>query len=294
MKTKIRIENLPINTGQRSATNHDRNTPMNEEFVRRKTPRKGTVVRIQLDDGYYYYICVVTSCTQWLYGFRTKVPAHGSKFFDRSYWKWGADLSIFSEKFVNCGFIKLEGLPYTYTPTLYELISKEEAAYRGYRYNTVIPKSWDTAEMREVTPEEIEKHGYGRFHQYLMHDHAKVITPYIPQMEEREVPRQFVDKRTAEEMRSVKKSTTLTVCITFQQHDLETDDPEPDIEHPLTEAIEDADCGSFASSGTEPGGLFSIDYITTRAKRAKCLRVIERTLKKLGCPASTTVEVLEA
>jgi hypothetical protein len=266
---------------------------MNEEFVSRKTPRNGTVVRIQLDDGYYYYMCVTLGGT-WLYGFRTKVPAHGSKFFDRSYWKWGAGLSILSEKFVNCGFIKLEGLPYTYAPTLYREILKEEAAYHGYRYNTVIPKSWDTMEMREVSPEEIEKNGYGKFHQWLMHDHVAVITPYIPQMEEREVPRQFVDKRTTEQMTSAKKSNTLTVYISFLRHDLETDDPEPDIEHPLTEAIEDADCGSFASSGTELGGVFSIDYTTTRAKRAKCLKIIERTLKKLGCPESTKVEVHEA
>jgi len=266
---------------------------MNEEFVSRKTPRNGTVVRIQLDDGYYYYMCVVTRCSQWLYGFRTKVPVNGSKFFDRAYWKWGAGLSIFSEKFVNCGFIKLEGLPYTYTPTFYSEISKEEAAYHGYRYNTVIPKSWDTLDMREVTPEEIEKNGYGRFHEWIMHDHVEVISPYIPQMEEREVPRQFVDRRTAEQMTSAKKSSTLTVCISLPQDELETDDPEPDIEEPITEAIEESDCGSFASSGTDPGGFFSIEYTTTRGKRAKCLKVIERMLKKLGCPASTTVEVFD-
>jgi hypothetical protein len=265
---------------------------MNEEFISRKTPRNGTVVRIQLDDGYFYYMCV-TSCWSWLYGFRTKVPAHGSKFFDRSYWKWGAGLSILSEKFVNCGFIKLEGLPYTHSPRLYRFISKEEAAYHGYRYNTVMPKSWDTLEMREVTPEEIEKNGYGRWYQYMMCDHVEVITPYIPQMEEREVPRQFVDKRTAEQMKSKEKSNTLTVWITFLLNELTTDDPELDIERPITEALEESDCGSFESSGTDPGGLFSIGYSTTRGQRAKCLKVIERMLKKRGCPASTTVEVSE-
>lgn len=267
---------------------------MKTEFEIRPKPRKGTVLRVQLSDGYYYYACQATSVSLWLYRFRTLVPAHGTDFFDRKYWRWGLLVGELSSNFINCGLLKLEGLEYTYTPKRYKIISVEEAVRRGYRYNTVITKSWDTLETREVSPEEIYENGYG-LDRWMEEHYEEIISQYIPQMELREVPPQFVDKRTAETLsRSSKKSTTLTVCITFQENDLETDDPEPDIEHPLTEAIEDADCGSFSSSGTEPGGLFSLDYTTTRAKRAKCLKVIERTLKKLGCPESTTVEVLDA
>ena len=125
--------------------------------------------------------------------------------------------------------------------------------------------------------------------------YEEIISQYIPQMELREVPAKHIDKRDPETLKkTVKKPTILTVRVTLREEDLTTDEPELDIEEPLAEALEDAQCGSFASSGTEPGGLFSIDFTTSSATKAKCLKVIERILKKLGCPESTTVEVLEA
>jgi hypothetical protein len=83
-------------------------------------------------------------------------------FFDRKLWKWGLKVSNLSANFVNCGFLKLKGYPYTYCPMFYEKIDPHEAKRRGYQYNTVIPKSWDTSETREISPEEIKEKGYGR------------------------------------------------------------------------------------------------------------------------------------
>jgi hypothetical protein len=195
--------------------------------------------------------------------------------------------------FVNCGFLKLEGPEHSYTPILYEVISAEEAARRGYRYNTVICKSWDTLETREVTPEEIHEKGYG-LDRWMEDDYEEIISQYIPQMEFREVPPKFVDRRDpASLIKAARKPTVLTIRVTLRDVDLATDDIEPDIEEPLREAVEDAECGAYVSSGTAPGGLFDIDFETAPATRAKCLRVIERTLKKLGCPESTTVEVID-
>lgn len=266
---------------------------MKTEFETRPKPRKGTVLRVQLSDGYYYYACQATSVSLWLYRFRTLVPAHGTDFFDRKYWRWGLLVGELSSNFINCGLLKVEGLEYTYTPKLYKIISVEEAVRRGYRYNTVITKSWDTLETREVTPEEIYEKGYG-LDRWMEEHYEEIISRYIPQMELREVPAKHIDKRDPETLKkTVKKPTILTVRVTLREEDLTTDEPELDIEEPLAEALEDAQCGSFASSGTEPGGLFSIDFTTSSATKAKCLKTIERTLKKLGCPESTTVEVLE-
>lgn len=266
---------------------------MKEKFEIRPKPRKGTVLRVQLSDGYYYYTCQATSISLWLYSFRTAVPAHGTEFFDRRYWKWGLKVGELSSNFVNCGLLKLEGLEYTYTPKRYKIITKEEAARRGYLYNTVVTKSWDTLETREVTPEEIYEKGYG-LDRWMEEHYEEVISQYIPQMELREVPPQFIDKRDPDALKeAVKKPAILTVRVTLREEEMFIDELELEIEEPLAEALEDAQCGSFASSGTEPGGLFSIDFTTSSANRSKCLKVIERTLKKLGCPESTTVEVLE-
>lgn len=189
--------------------------------------------------------------------------------------------------------MKLEGLPYTYTPTLYSLISPEEVAKKGYRYNTVICKAWNTIETREVSPEEIHEMGYA-LDRFADEIYEEIIFQYTPQMEVREVPVKFIDRRDPATLKkTVKKPAILTVRVTLREEDLRTEEPELDIEEPLSEAVEDAECGSFASSGTEPGGLFSIDFTTSSAAKAKCLKIIERTLKKLGCPESTTVEVLE-
>lgn len=62
---------------------------LNKHFEARSDPRKGSVLRIQLSDGYFYYLCVTSSTRAWLYRFRTVEPACGSDFFDRSYWGWG-------------------------------------------------------------------------------------------------------------------------------------------------------------------------------------------------------------
>jgi hypothetical protein len=266
---------------------------MNQPFEIRKRPKKGTVLRVRLSDGYYYYACQSTSITLWLYHFRTIEPACGSTFFDRAYWRWGLRVSDLSACFVNCGFLKLEGPEYAYTPVFYMEIPEYEAAFLGYQYNTVVCKSWDTLETREVTPEEIREKGYGR-DQWMEDNYEEVISQYIPQMELREVPAKFVDKRDpASLIKPVKEPKVLTIRVTLREADLATDDIEPDIEEPLQEAVEDAECGTWVSSGTAPGGLFDIDFETTPSTRAKCLKVIERTLKKLGCPESTTVEVLE-
>jgi hypothetical protein len=198
-----------------------------------------------------------------------------------------------SAKFVNCGFLKLEGLEHTYCPVLYKVIPPEDAARRGYRYHTVICKSWDTLETREVTPEEIHEKGYG-LDRWMEDDYEEIISQYIPQMELREVPPKFVDKRDpASLIKPVKEPKVLTIRVTLREVDLATDDIEPDIEELLQEAVEDAECGTWASSGTAPDGLFDIDFEIVTATRAKCLKVIARTLKKLGCPESTTVEVID-
>lgn len=266
---------------------------MSQSFETRPLPRKGTVLRIRLSDGYYYYVCLISSVSLWLYKFRTDTPAFGSEFFDRSNWKWGLQVCDLSSSFVNCGFLKLEGSAYTYTPVFYKVISPEEAARRGYDYNTVICKSWDTLETGEVTPEEINDKGYG-LNRWMENDYEEIISQYIPQMELREVPPKFVDKRDpASLVKAARKSKVLTIQVTLREADLATDEPELDIEELLQDAVEDAECGEWVSSGTEPGGLFCIDFETSASTRGKCLKVIERTLKKLGCPESTKVEVFE-
>jgi hypothetical protein len=266
---------------------------MSQLFEIRKRPKKGTVLRVRLGDGYYYYACQATSITLWLYRFRTLMPAQGSAFFDRAYWKWGLRVGDLSASFVNCGFIKLDGPEYIYTPVFYKEIPEYEAAHLGYQNNTVVCKSWNTLETREVTPEEIREKGYGR-DQWMESRYEEFISQYIPQMELREVPPKFVDRRdSASLVKAAKKPTVLTIRVTLRELDLATDDIEPDIEEPLQEAVEDAECGTWASSGTAPGGLFDIDFETAPSTRAKCLKVIERTLKKLGCPESTTIEVIE-
>ena len=257
---------------------------LNKHFETRPDPRKGSVLRIQVSDGYFYYLCVTSGTRAWLYRFRTIEPACGSDFFDRSYWGWGMQFFDYCSDFLDCGNVKLEGLPYTYTPTFYSLIPSEEAALKGYRYNMVICKSWNTLEKREISPEEIHEMGYAldRFADVI---YEEIISQYIPQMELREVPAKHIDKRDPETLKkTVKKPTILTVRVTLREEDLTTDEPELDIEEPLAEALEDAQCGSFASSGTEPGGLFSIDFTTSSATKAKCLKVIERILKKTRLP----------
>jgi hypothetical protein len=267
---------------------------MNPAFEIRPKPRKGTVLRVRLNDGFYYYACQVSSTSLWLYRFRTSHPACGSEFFPRADWKWGLCVCFLSSNFVNCGLLKLEGLPYTYTPVFYELVPNEEAERRGFRHNTVICKAWDTSETREVTPEEIHEKGYG-LGRFMEDEYEKVISQYIPQMELREVPAKFLDKRDPASLRKTeKKPQTLIVSIILREAELATDDVEPDIEEPLEEAVEDAECGSFYSSGTEPGGLFVIEIETTTSTRAKCLKVVERTLRKLGCLNAATIEVTEA
>lgn len=266
---------------------------MNPEFEIRQRPRKGTILRVRLSDGFHYYACQATSISLWLYRFRTSDPACGSEFFPRADWRWGLMCGDLSVNFVNCGFLKLEGLEYTYTPVYYKLISNEEAARRGFRHNTVICKAWDTLETREVTPEEIHERGYG-LDRWMEDKYEEVISQYIPQMELREVPAKFLDKRDPAALRKIeKKPQALIVRISLREAELATDDVEPDIEEPLEEAVEDAECGSFHSSGTEPGGLFVIEIETTTSTRAKCLKVIERTLKKLGCLNAATIEVAE-
>lgn len=266
---------------------------MNSVFEIRPTSRKGTVLRVRLSDGYYYYACQATSVSLWLYRFRTRDPACGSEFFPKVDWKWGLLVWDLSANFVNCGFLKLEGLEYTYSPVFYKLISNEEAARRGFRHNTVICKAWNTLETREVTPEEIREMGYG-LDRRMEDEYEEVISQYIPQMELREVPAKFLDKRDPASLRKIeKKPQALIVRISLREAELATDDVEPDIEEPLEEAVEDAECGSFHSGGTEPGGVFVIEIGTTTSTRAKCLKVIERTLRKLGCLNAATIEIAE-
>lgn len=247
-------------------------------------------MRVRLSDGYYYYVCLANSTELWLYSFRTLSPAHGSDFFDRSYWKWGLRFGELSADFVNCGFLKLEGYEYTYSPVFYYEIDPHEAKRQGYQYNTEIPKSWDSKERREVSPEEIRQKGYGRGIR-MEEKYESFISEYIPQMEIREVPPKFIDKRDpASLVKEEKKPKTITIRVTLREDDLATDDPELDIQEPLEEAVEEAECGVWISSGTAPGGLFEIEFETDAASRAKCIKVIQRTLKILKCPESTQVE----
>lgn len=268
---------------------------MNNQSTIRQIPKKGTILRVQLADGYSYYCCVVSSISMWLYGFRTELPAQGSAYFDRSDWKVGIRFFELPTQFVNCGFVKLGGLPYTYTPVAYEIIPEDRARSLGFRYNTVVPRAWNARfeDLREVSPEEIIQKGYAKDKQMDAGNFELMLSEYIPRLELREVPPKFVDKRDpALLIKPVKEPKLLTIRVTLREVDLATDDIEPDIEEPLQEALEDAECGTWVSSGTAPGGLFDIDFETAPATCAKCLKVIERTLKKLGCPESTTVEVM--
>ncbi len=200
---------------------------------------------------------------------------------------------LLSADFVNCGLLKLEGPGFSYCPVFYDVISQEEAERRGYRYNTVVPKSWDTFETREVTPEEIYEMGYG-LERWMGENYEEIISHYIPQMDIREVPNKFLDKRAPSSLiKAARTPSVVVIQVMMREADLDTDAPELDIEEPLQDAVEEAECGSVVSSGTLPGGLFSIDIETSTTSRVKCLKVIERTLKKLGCSASTAIVVNE-
>lgn len=259
----------------------------------RKNPAKGMIVRMPISRTSFCYGCVADRSEMWIFNFRTALPAFGSSFFQRTQWKWAVRFGNLSCDTVDCGRLKIEGDPYGpngYIPRFYKELTPLQAKTSGWEHPYVLPTMKG---YRAASLEEIREKGYHK-HQWMTGENYRdVLSSWIPQMELREVPDEFIDRRDLAEVArkaTPKQPARVELRIIFQEADLATDDPELEIEEPLEEALEDGEAGTLAGSGTEPGGLFVIDIETTSRERAKTLRIIRRVLKRLKCPASTTIE----
>ncbi|MEA3210659.1 MAG: hypothetical protein QOE70_3716 [Chthoniobacter sp.] len=229
----------------------------------------------------------------WLFDFRTEKPARGGKFFDRIRWRWPVRFGDLTRDTVDCGKVKIEGEPYGpngYRPRFYEELGSEQARQTGYEHPYIVGELHG---YRSVSMQEIREKNYHRLIHVGPSNLQNVLRDWIPQMELREIPEKFVDRRTSASLSKrsqVAEPEPVKLRIIFQQDDLATDDPELDIEEPLEEALREGAAGMWSGSGTEPGGLFVIDIETTRKLLPKTLRVVRRVLKKLHCPPFTVIQ----
>jgi hypothetical protein len=269
------------------------NNPNRTPSLRRR-PRPGTVVRMPLANGMFGYGCVTQPIAIRIYGFLATKPAARDGFFSREHWKFAARLGDLPSTFVNCGREALDGPewgPDGYNPQFYEELAPNQASALGFRYVQVVS---ERNGYRELSPEEILAERRHKRRWLEWNNYNEVFDEWRPQMEIREVPPEFIDKKAQLGESVTAKALppqVVELVVVFQLSELETEDPELEIEEPLEEALGEAECGAIGGSGTAPG-VFEINLDTTRSDLKRCLSVIRRVLKKLKVPSNTIIRQL--
>ncbi len=265
----------------------------------RRKPSVGSIFRMPLRDGAYAYALTVHRVQIWVFDFLTKVPAVGSGFFPMSRLRHAVWLGDVSTHFVDCGTVdvsEVEALP---EPKFYWILNEDYMRQLGFKSKYGTCEGAGIYDSNELTMEDIVTRGLHRDTWLEWHSYEKLIGEWLPSMSVREVPEEFIDHEALRKMaagepveeKPLPQPRKVEFLIVFQSADLESDDPELDLEEPLEEALGDSGCGDVAGSGTAPG-VFEINVETSSSDRARCLAVIRRVLKKAKAPASTIIKEL--
>lgn len=254
--------------------------------------------------GEFAYGVVQDSKNFWIFNFVTKKPACGSAMFQPP------DLFrvlIIGEPpihFVDCGKMASDLLAKIPKPTFYKPLAeeyqpKDPSAGRYVWVPNLDREPGSTYEKRVMEAQAIAE-GMHRYQSLTFLSYEMRLADLRPEMEVREVPGEFLDREAMRKMAAgepviekplPKQEVELVVILPMQGDDPALDEPEEQFEEPLSEALEDAGCGSCCSSGTTPDS-FDIDVDTVKPSLRRCLSVIRRVLKKAGAPAATIIRQL--
>jgi hypothetical protein len=253
--------------------------------------------------GEFAYGVVQDSDHFWIFKFRTRKPARGSAMFQpQDLFK----VLIIHEPpihFVDCGKMASDLLAEIPKPSFYKLLEekyqpKDPSASRYVRVPYHSPEGWGSE--KRITEAEAIAEGLHKYEALTSLNYEARLAVLCPNMEVREVPEEFLDRVAIRKMEAgepvlekplPKQEVELVVIIPVQGDDPALDEPEEQFEEPLSEALEEAECGSCTSSGTTPDS-FDIDVDTVKPSLRRCLSVIRRVLKKAGAPAPTIIRQL--
>lgn len=172
---------------------------VNEQGYRRR-PAKGDIIRIPLADATFCYGCVVGYSPMWIYDFRTVKPAVGTDFFERSRWKRALRFFNLPPSFVTCGRLKLEGEAHGiggYLLRFYEEFDLADAKAEGWAYPFLVQ---EMDRSRAISKTEIDGNGYHKDVSLTPDNYKEILRDWMPQMELREVPEKFIDRRDLAEV----------------------------------------------------------------------------------------------
>jgi hypothetical protein len=245
----------------------------------------------------------------WVFRFVTKSPACGKGFFNLQDILLPASVYDLPAFVVDCGKVSAEALASLPEPNFYVkrepwegCINEDEPMLAGINYvyvNRRIPGSLFSKKERVTIDAAIAE---GLFYDDMIThlSYERLFQEWRPQMEVREVPEEFLDREAMRKMAAgepvmekplPKQEVELVIILPMQGDDPALDEPEEQFEEPLSEALEEAGCGSCTSSGTTPDS-FDIDVDTVKPSLRRCLSVIRRVLTKAGAPAATIIRQL--
>lgn len=240
-----------------------------------------------------------------MFRFVTRMPACGEGFFHPR------DLfdvvGVFEPPahFVNCGRMRPDVLSLIPTPKFYRSVPEEYQPKNlpGVKYVRIRGGTDDQGRYVgeiQIPEQEAIAQGWRRSAMLSHLTYETRLAEWHPQMEVRDVPEEFLDREAMRKMAAgepvmekplPRQEVELVVIIPVQGDDPALDEPEEQFEEPLSEALEEAECGSCTSSGTTPDS-FDIDVDTVKPSLRRCLSVIRRVLTKAGAPAATIIRQL--
>lgn len=264
----------------------------------RRKPSHETIIRMPLSSGGFAYALVCFGVEVWVFDFVTKEPARGTGYFPVDRCRFAADLGDCAATFVNCGKMDAEIVEAIPAPKLYMILTDMNRQLTGLtsKYATY----GALFDAKPLAEEDIQREGMQLRRWLDWKSYEGLIHEWRPQMELRDVPEEFLDREAMRKMAAgepvmekplPKQEVELVVIIPVQGDDPALDEPEEQFEEPLSEALEEAECGSCTSSGTTPDS-FDIDVDTVKPSLRRCLSVIRRVLKKAGAPAATIIRQL--
>jgi hypothetical protein len=258
----------------------------------RRDPTDGTILRIPLQMGKFAYALCKYGPRTWLFDFITDVPAKGSGFFSQERLRHVLNFTQIPTTFVNCGKFPVEVVHRLPKADFYYELDERDRLSLGVDWKYATSESGALPmDCQEISLPEALGRGLHLYQWLTCDNYELIIGEWLPLMSIREVPKEFIDHEALRKMaagepveeKPLPQPRKVEFLIVFQSADLESDDPELDLEEP--------GCGDVAGSGTAPG-VFEINVETISSDRARCLAVIRRVLKKAKAPASTIIKEL--
>lgn len=264
-----------------------------------------------MHDGFFAYGLMQDTSPTCLriFPFVTSEPACGDGFFDANEVLTVVSVFDLPATFVNCGKVSIHALSllpepkfYETKPPVYKTVNHHDPVLPGVTYVYVDRPVTDTRGyvMERITQEAAIAEGRFKEDMITCLSYERLFQEWRPKMEMRDVPPEFLDREAMRKMAAgepvmekplPRQEVELVVIIPVQGDDPALDEPEEQFEEPLSEALEEAECGSCTSSGTTPDS-FDIDVDTVKPSLRRCLSVIRRVLTKAGAPAGTIIRQL--